>query len=394
MKKLNEALIVLDADVETAEDCIRLAGEMFEKNGYVNTGYADAVVEREKEYPTGLPGKGINIAIPHTNNKLVNEPAVGVIIPKKAVTFSMMGMKENKLECEVILPLVVKDSHQQIGMLKKMMSIIQDGELLKRLRDELAAYGDLSTMAKYAMLSRRAMEEYGTGPEVWKEISIAQRRWANLNPQASMYKKVLDDQGYYDSAYVVEPLRLLDATPNSDGGRAIVLTTAENAKAMKQKAVLIRGFGNANQTVSPYRLKALDENSAAVRSSRLAYAMAGVTAEDIDACEFYDCFTYTVEATLRDYGFFKPKNVREFITREKIGPGGDLPVNTSGGMLSEGYFMGLTPVSEAVMQLRGECGDRQLGVYPGTKKPELIMCSDNGAVFQSNSALILERGDF
>lgn len=140
--------------------------------------------------------------------------------------------------------------------------------------------------------------------------------------------------------------------------------------------------------------KALDENSAAVRSSRLAYAMAGVTAEDIDACEFYDCFTYTVEATLRDYGFFKPENVREFITREKIGPGGDLPVNTSGGMLSEGYFMGLTPVSEAVMQLRGECGDRQLGVYPGTKKPELIMCSDNGAVFQSNSALILERGDF
>lgn len=136
MKKLNEALIVLDADVETAEDCIRLAGEMFEKNGYVNAGYADAVVEREKEYPTGLPGKGINIAIPHTNNKLVNEPAVGVIIPKKAVTFSMMGMKENKLECEVILPLVVKDSHQQIGMLKKMMSIIQDGELLKRLRDQ------------------------------------------------------------------------------------------------------------------------------------------------------------------------------------------------------------------------------------------------------------------
>lgn len=259
--------------------------------------------------------------------------------------------------------------------------------------DELAAYGDLSTMAKYAMLSRRAMEKYGTGPDVWKEIAIAQRAWAELNPRAAMKNKPLDDQGYYDSSYIVEPLRLLDATPNSDGGRAIVLTTAERAKEMGQKAVLIRGFGSANKTASPFRLDVYDENSAAAVASRKAYAMAGVTSKDIDACELYDCFTYTVEATLRDYGFFKPGESKEFLTRKRLGPGGEFPVNTSGGMLSEGYFMGLTPVSEAVMQLRGECGERQLGVYPNTKKPELIMCSDNGAVFQSNLALILERGE-
>lgn len=259
--------------------------------------------------------------------------------------------------------------------------------------DELAAYGDLSTMAKYAMLSRRAMEKYGTGPDVWKEIAIAQRAWAELNPRAAMKNKPLDDQGYYDSSYIVEPLRLLDATPNSDGGRAIVLTTVERAKEMGQKAVLIRGFGSANKTASPFRLDVYDENSAAAVASRKAYAMAGVTSKDIDACELYDCFTYTVEATLRDYGFFKPGESKEFLTRKRLGPGGELPVNTSGGMLSEGYFMGLTPLSEAVMQLRGECGERQLGVYPNTKKPELIMCSDNGAVFQSNLALILERGE-
>lgn len=259
--------------------------------------------------------------------------------------------------------------------------------------DELAAYGDLSTMAKYAMLSRRAMEKFGTGPDVWKEIAIAQRAWAELNPRAAMKNKPLDDQGYYDSSYIVEPLRLLDATPNSDGGRAIVLTTAERAKEMGQKAVLIRGFGSANKTASPFRLDVYDENSAAAAASRKAYAMAGVTSKDIDACELYDCFTYTVEATLRDYGFFKPGESKEFLTRKRLGPGGELPVNTSGGMLSEGYFMGLTPVSEAVMQLRGECGERQLGVCPNTKKPELIMCSDNGAVFQSNLALILERGE-
>ena len=132
---LDPNLITLGADVETAEDCIRLAAGLFEAHGYVQPGYGDAVVEREAVYPTGLPGKGINIAIPHTNNKLVNRPAVGVVVPNKPVKFSMMGMKDNVLDCDIILPLVVKDSHQQINMLKKMMKIIQDSELLLRIKN-------------------------------------------------------------------------------------------------------------------------------------------------------------------------------------------------------------------------------------------------------------------
>ena len=112
----------------------------------------------------------------------------------------------------------------------------------------------------------------------------------------------------------------------------------------------------------------------------------------MDACELYDCFTYTVEATLRDYGFFRREEVRDFITRSRLGPGGELPVNTSGGMLSEAYFMGLTPLSEAVSQLTGKCGERQLGKIAGTKEPCIMVCSDNGAVFQSHVTLVLERG--
>ena len=232
--------------------------------------------------------------------------------------------------------------------------------------DDLAAFGDLSTMAKYAMQARRAMDTYGTGPEVWKEISIAQRQWACLNTRAAMYGKPLDDEGYYASALVAEPLRLLDATPNSDGGRAIILTTVERAKALGRPYAVLRGFGSANQPVSPLRISVEDEDAAAKRASRAAFAMAGITHADVDACELYD--------------------------RERLGPGGDLPVNTSGGMLSEAYFMGRTPVAEAVMQLTGRCGDRQLGVLAGTKAPSIIVCSDNGAVFQSHITLVLERG--
>ena len=132
---LDERLVVLDADVSSAEECIRLMAGLFEQYGYVQPGYGDAVAAREKEYPTGLPGKGINLAIPHTNNQLVNAPAVGVIIPRRPVEFAMMGMKEKKLSCEVVIPLVVQDTKRQLAMLKKMMKIIQDGELLRRLSD-------------------------------------------------------------------------------------------------------------------------------------------------------------------------------------------------------------------------------------------------------------------
>ncbi len=134
MKLLNEELIILDADVSTAEDCIRLMGQKFEELGYVKEGYADAVVEREAVYPTGLPGKLLNIAIPHTNNLLVNKPAVGVIVPKSDIKFCMMGQRENVLDCSLIMPLVIADSKKQITMLKKMMKIIQDGERLQKIK--------------------------------------------------------------------------------------------------------------------------------------------------------------------------------------------------------------------------------------------------------------------
>lgn len=132
---LDERLILLNADIETGEECIRAAAVLFEKYGYVKKGYGDAVVEREKAYPTGLPGKGINIAIPHTNSLLVNNPAVGVIVPKKPLKFCMMGTEDHVLECELILPLVVKDPKMQINMLKKLMKVINDNELLMKIRD-------------------------------------------------------------------------------------------------------------------------------------------------------------------------------------------------------------------------------------------------------------------
>ena len=257
--------------------------------------------------------------------------------------------------------------------------------------NELAVFGDFSALAKYAMVARRAMHEDGTGPHVWKEIAINQRRWANLNPLACMYEKPLTEEAYWNDPYVAEPLRTLDAVPPTDGGRAIIITSAERAKDLRNPPVLIRGVGESNAALSPFRLKNKDDRSAAAVAGGKAFQMAGIGPSDVDACQIYDCFTFTVEHTLRDCGFFKPGESADWFKPERIGPGGSLPVNTSGGMLSESYFMGLTPFSEAVMQLMGRCGERQLGALPGTKNPRIMFCTDNGGVLQSNCSIVLER---
>lgn len=119
--------------------------------------------------------------------------------------------------------------------------------------------------------------------------------------------------------------------------------------------------------------------------------MAGITRNDIDACEIYDCFTYTVELTLLGYGFCTLEERADFLKAERLGPGGNFPVNTSGGLLSEEYFQGFTPLTEAVVQLRGEAGARQLGVVAGTREPKIIMVSNNGGVLQMHSTLILRK---
>ncbi len=256
--------------------------------------------------------------------------------------------------------------------------------------DESAAIGDLSTLSKYALAAKRAMHAYNTGPHVWKEISLAQRAWANLNENASMFDKPLTAEQYLSAPYLVQPFRMLDATPITDGGRAIVITRTELAKKGKNPLVTIAGYASASLPTAPQRLR-LEQESAAKTAARQAFEMAEITHKDVDACQIYDCFTYTVEATLRDYGFFEGANQDEFITAKRLGPGGILPTNTSGGMLSEAYFMGLTPISEGVMQLMGRCGKRQLG-QNGEKKPKIIVCSDNGGVFQSHLCIVLKGG--
>jgi len=254
-----------------------------------------------------------------------------------------------------------------------------------------AAFGHFGAAADYAMAARRAMHDFRTGPNTWREIAVSQRQWANLNPKAAMHERILTYEDYDHSEMIVDPFRLLDCCLISDGGRACILTTLERARDLRNPPAVILGIGQHNPSTDIQQATFVSGPTGAKIAGATAFEMAGITLEDVDACQIYDCFTYTVEITLQDYGFFGPGEGEEWFKDGAIGPGGSLPVNTSGGALSEAYFMGLTPLTEGVLQVTGRCGERQLGPRTKTKEPEIILCSDNGATLQTHTAIILGR---
>ncbi len=247
------------------------------------------------------------------------------------------------------------------------------------------AYGMFGANMEYAMAARRAMYEFGTGPDTWAEIAMAQRKWANLNPRATFYDKPMTKEDYLAEPWVAEPFRRADCCLVSDGGRAYIVTTTERAKDLKQPPVFIAGVGQSHHTADIEQSTHMAGPTGAKKSGEMALRMAGIKLSDIDACEIYDCFTYTVELTMQSYGFYKPGEAKDFFKNGHTGPGGEFPVNTSGGLLSEVYYMGFTPLTEGVMQLRGQCGERQV------KDLHHILVSGNGGILQTHGTVILRR---
>lgn len=263
--------------------------------------------------------------------------------------------------------------------------------MLSEFTGDDAVFGHFGATGGYALAAQRAMHEYKTGPETWKHIAVGQRKWACLNPEAIMYGKPLTFEDYLNYKWFVEPFRLPDNCLLNDGGRAIVLTSLERARDLKHPPAVIMGLGGHHPSTDIKYSTSMTGPTGAKKASGDAFRMAGITINDVDACEIYDCFTYTVEITLQDYGFFAPGEGEDWFKGGTIEPGGRMPVNTSGGLLSEAYYMGLTPLSEAAMQIMGRCGQRQLGPQTKTQNPEIILCSDNGGILQSHSCCILRR---
>ncbi len=221
-----------------------------------------------------------------------------------------------------------------------------------------APYG-LTTVGGYALVAQRHMHEYGTTSEQLAAIAVAARKHAALNPNAKMRQPITADD-VLASRMISEPLHLLDCCIISDGGGALVVTSAEQARDLAKAPVLLRGCGEAlwHQELGRPDLLTI----AARQSSEAAFRMAGVTHDDVDLCMIYDSFTITVLVTLENLGFCKPGEGGAFVSGGHIELGGELPINLDGGGLSSNHpgMRGIFLVIEAVKQLRGECGERQV----------------------------------
>ena len=240
------------------------------------------------------------------------------------------------------------------------------------------ASGILNAATVFAMAARKHMELYGTTSEHLAQIAVDARAWAAMNPQAQK-REPITIEDHQNSRMIADPLRLLDCCLVSNGGIAVIVTSSERAKDLKQPAVHILGWGQGH----PGSRRDRTIRTGAAMSGRLAMEMAGVGIDDIDLRQIYDCFTYTTLVTLEDYGYCKKGEGGDAFSGGRLGPNGDLPTNTGGGQLSSYYMWGMTPVSEAIIQTRGQAGKRQVD------KHDLTLVSGNGGVLQHHASLVL-----
>jgi acetyl-CoA acetyltransferase len=247
-------------------------------------------------------------------------------------------------------------------------------------------YGPL-VPSLYALIAQRHMHEFGTTSEQLAEVAVTMRYHASLNPNAHKRELITVDD-VLRSNMITAPLHMLDCALVSDGAAAVIVTTADRARDLPQPAVYLRGQGYGLRHSHIGDTEDIT-TTGAVESGNAAFKLAGVERSDIDVAQIYDCFTITLIVELEDLGFCPKGEGGRFVEGGRIRVGGELPVTTHGGLLSGGHPGlpgGFFHVVEAVRQLRGDAGARQV------ENAQLALVHGNGGVASVHCTLILGNG--
>jgi acetyl-CoA acetyltransferase len=246
-------------------------------------------------------------------------------------------------------------------------------------------YGLPMPIGHYALIAARHMYQFGTTSEQLAEVAVAARRWAELNPKAWV-RDPLTIHEVLASRMISDPLHKLDCCLITDGGGAAIVTNASRARDAAKRPIRVLGAGESHTHWNITQMPDLTVTPGAV-SGREAFAMAGITPADVDILEPYDAFTINVILALEDLGFCAKGEGGPFVEGGTLGPGGDLPALTSGGGLSYNHpgAFGMMILIEAVRQLRGEAGDRQV------PDAEIAVAHGIGGLFSTSATVVLAR---
>lgn len=229
--------------------------------------------------------------------------------------------------------------------------------------DFQGSFGLMGATAQFALIQMRYQHQFKLTPEQLGKVAVTTRYHATLNPQA-LFRKPITLQEYLDSRVLSDPIRLLDCVPIVNGGLAYIVTSAKTARTLTDKPIYLKGFGETNNYYHGSRTLPDVTTTGFAKSGPAALAMAGITHKDIDVFEPYDDYPFIVVMTLEDWGFAKKGEGGRFIEERNMNFDGDFPLSTDGGQLSGGQpggaIGGFAPLIEAVTQLRGEAGDRQV----------------------------------
>ncbi|MDE2968501.1 MAG: acetyl-CoA acetyltransferase [Chloroflexota bacterium] len=246
-------------------------------------------------------------------------------------------------------------------------------------------FGLIGPPVNYALACTRYMHQYGEDRtrQALAEIAVSTRKWAQLNPKAMMRDPMSFDD-YHDSRWIVWPFHLLDCCLVTDAGASVVVTSAERARDLRKPPVWVLSGAESHDHAIVSQMPDLTSTVSRV-TGPAALQAAGVTHDDIDLTMVYDSFTYTTLVTLEGLGFCGPGEGPDFVAGQRTAPGGDFPLNTSGGGLSYTHpgMYGIFLIIEAVRQLRGEAGDRQLD------NPKLALVNGTGGLLSSTGTIVL-----
>ncbi len=232
--------------------------------------------------------------------------------------------------------------------------------------DWYAPYGLVTPAAWVAMFAQRYMHEFGVTSEDFGRVSVADRKHAATNPKAWFYEKPISLDDHQSSPWIVEPLHLLDCCQESDGGVAIVVTSAERARDLKEAPVAVvaaaQGSSFDQESMTSYYRDEINGLPEMGLVGRQLWEQSGLSPVDIQTAILYDHFTPFVLVQLEELGFCKKGEAKDFIAGGTIEIGGSLPINTHGGQLGEAYIHGMNGIAEAARQIRGTSVNQLDGV--------------------------------